>query len=1287
MSRDAMRCALLGTGSSLGYFGPKLPLAGEKPARKLPAEAYDKLISICGDAWRDVDYACCDDDQLDTLEANLKRAEPLIASCPACRDNFYQLFCHFSCSPHQLAFVDVTKTQQDSEGNDVVDELDFYVNGTGFASDFYDSCKSIKFGATNGFAMDLIGGGAANYSEFLGFLGDKKPEIGGSPFQINFKFDTQLSDKQLLSMDGKHCDDQNPDFRCACSDCPSICPVLDDIPHKEIGSIGGVSYVSLCLVLAYTCVFLGYFAFGYYNRYRKNHQNVGFLIDDNDEMMNSQEIMTDIDIYEDINHFSSNSSNTINNSLESFFYNLAKLITENVKRTLVIGISAAVFLSLGILKLQLETDPVNLWVPPNSNAYLQKQTFDESFGPFYRTQQIIISNDTGPVMQSYDFVKWWFEKEQEILSLSVYVDSQKITYEDVCFKPLGEDEACILESFTQYFDGDSSRLDPDNWRESIQHCTNSPVECLPPFQQPLKRSIIFGGDITKPVLESNAIIVSLLNNNNNDPQSDSIKFASSWEAKLEEYLVNELKPETEKRGLSIGFMTEISLEKELNKSTNTDARIIIISYLVMFTYASLALGNLRTTDKKIKFVSPVGVVKHFSQPLKLLIHTRFGLGLIGILIVLMSVTSAVGFCSIIGLKSTLIIAEVIPFLVLALGVDNIFLICKAVHHVETNMGFDDLPTSEIIAVALSSVGSSIFLSCSCQVICFLLGSIVTMPAVRNFALYSAVAVVFNTMLQLTVFLAILSLDLKRIQSGRLDLLFFIEAKDDDQEQQQTSNDGAVLSVSSPLAEQEMADGVIDSFFKEKYAPFLLSTNVSNCILALTIVMTGISLFFLPNIELGLDQRIALPSDSYLIDYFDDIYKYLNVGPPVYFITEGQDITQRHEQKKICSKFTECDSFSLVNILIQESERSERSTISEPPASWMDDFLLWLNPDLSDCCTIKRNSSQKQFCPPFASPRLCQSCYEGKKWGFDMSGFPVGDEFLEYLLAWLDQDSYSCPLAGKAPYGHQVLLEADKVPGGELVTGVKRSAFRTSHTPLRSQEDFINALANSERIIDEVKSKIPGLRLWAYSPFYIFFVQYGTLISLTIKLLTLGFAFVWMISTLLTNSWKNSSILLVYLIIVLVGIGSWMSLNGIGLNAVSLVNLLICLGLSVEFGIHLVRDFSLGSQLVNRRGSLTLPEAEHFGSEDIVRNNIEERDNSNLFEQENQAFEALVNVGPSTLSGITMTKFLGVGVLSFTHSQIFRVYYFRMWVGLILYASIGALVVLPVLLNRFGNKAQ
>lgn len=183
----------------------------------------------------------------------------------------------------------------------------------------------------------------------------------------------------------------------------------------------------------------------------------------------------------------------------------------------------------------------------------------------------------------------------------------------------------------------------------------------------------------------------------------------------------------------------------------------------MFLYASLALGSTTLTARSI-----------LRNPANALVQSKFTLGIIGIIIVLMSVSASVGLFSAAGIKVTLIIAEVIPFLVLAVGVDNIFLIVHEFERVNISHSDDDVETR--IAKALSRMGPSILLSASTETIAFALGAAVGMPAVRNFAVYAAGAVFLNALLQVTMFVSVLALNQRRVESSRADCFPLIKIK-------------------------------------------------------------------------------------------------------------------------------------------------------------------------------------------------------------------------------------------------------------------------------------------------------------------------------------------------------------------------------------------------------------------------------------------------------------------------------------------------------------------------------
>ena len=69
------------------------------------------------------------------------------------------------------------------------------------------------------------------------------------------------------------------------------------------------------------------------------------------------------------------------------------------------------------------------------------------------------------------------------------------------------------------------------------------------------------------------------------------------------------------------------------------------------------------------------------------VDSKVILGLAGVTIVLFSVTSSLGAFSYANVPATLIIIEVVPFLVLAVGVDNIFILVQT-FQVTHDLGYE-----------------------------------------------------------------------------------------------------------------------------------------------------------------------------------------------------------------------------------------------------------------------------------------------------------------------------------------------------------------------------------------------------------------------------------------------------------------------------------------------------------------------------------------------------------------------------------------------------------------------
>ena len=736
--------------------------------------------------------------------------------------------------------MNVTSTQISSTGETAVQSLDFFVSER-HGQGFFDSCKDVKVGATNGFAMDLIGEGAKNYSTFLKSMGQEKPL--GSPFQINFPSSTPPG-IDAFNKPTRHCADSDLSSRCACVDCPQICPTLPDVPPSGNSChVGALSCLSFILILAYSlCLIVSLTGFSLQTTIRRRQERkygrLTLAPETNSETplsprSRSRDLVGASSLARYLDGEQSSPSATgsrnagrgvtlldpldsvqprqyrLNVKLRRMFYKLGLITASYPWATFAIMFTLVGLLNIGWSSFSVETDPVRLWVAPDSESKIQKDFFDQNFGPFYRTQQIFVTS-TGkdgspkkPVL-SWDHLKFWFSVEADIRSLRSSPNLYGLS--DVCFKPAGPNGACVFQSITAWFDNDIDNTSPDSWAERVEYCANAPVDCLPDFQQPLSPKYILGGVPGDDFLSAEALVVNIV-------VSDSLDLevrerAMEWERALAEYLARLGERAPFEAGLKISYSTGISLEEEINKSTNMDVKIVVLSYLAMLFYVALILGggfSGRDEEGVLAYLRrwaanfPRRLSPHL--PRKVFIGSKFMLGLFGICLVILSVASSVGFFSALGVKVTLIIAEVIPFLVLAVGVDNVFILVHELDRQNLQHGpnaaspeqgslyhtpvsptsrrsqFDSshtesvdaaslplyLPPEERVARTLAKMGPSILLSSVTEIIAFALGALVPMPAVRNFALYAAGSVLLNALLQVTVFVSAMVLDLRRLE--------------------------------------------------------------------------------------------------------------------------------------------------------------------------------------------------------------------------------------------------------------------------------------------------------------------------------------------------------------------------------------------------------------------------------------------------------------------------------------------------------------------------------------------
>lgn len=420
--------------------------------------------------------------------------------------------------------------------------------------------------------------------------------------------------------------------------------------------------------------------------------------------------------------------------LEIFFTRWGTYCAENPWRILLLGCVCIASLSYGIRFLNVTTDPVELWAAPDSRSRIEREYFDAHFEPFYRIEQVIIQTkenksfsyntsngpvEFGPVFRR-DFLLEVYDLQEAIKQLS------NGSLQHICYAPLriGDEvsmKKCAAQTIWEYFKNDKNLIDDEqedphgkttNYLDHLLQCFSNPYnpECFSNI--PVDPAIALGGflnfddnDLKSPHYEqaSSVILTFLVSNHYNKSR---LALALAWEQEFIEFMEQWTKNSDH---LNVAFTSERSISDELNRGSKSDIPTIIISYVLMLVYIAFSLGQIK-------------------DPKRTLVDSKVTLAVGGVVIVLASVVASAGVFGFLGISATLIIFEVIPFLVLAVGVDNIFILVQTHQREPKNV---DETNAQHIGRILGKTGPSILLSSLSECTCFLLGALSTMPAVKG----------------------------------------------------------------------------------------------------------------------------------------------------------------------------------------------------------------------------------------------------------------------------------------------------------------------------------------------------------------------------------------------------------------------------------------------------------------------------------------------------------------------------------------------------------------------------
>ncbi|XP_066545237.1 patched domain-containing protein 3-like [Amia ocellicauda] len=259
---------------------------------------------------------------------------------------------------------------------------------------------------------------------------------------------------------------------------------------------------------------------------------------------------------------------------------------------------------------------------------------------------------------------------------------------------------------------------------------------------------------------------------------------------------------------------------------------------------------------------------------------------------------------------------------------------------------------------------------------------------------------------------------------------------------------------------------------------------------------------------------------------------------------------------------------------------------------------------------------------------------------------------EINISWLDSyESFANSL--------QVNLNNEAAFMGNLTTFLQlvpqfQQDLNMSNNKIYASRSFIltvniSSAVDEKNMLNELRdtAKNCPIPLLVYHPAFIYYDQYAVIVDNTIQNIGVATAVMLLISLLLIPNPLCSLWVTFAIGSVIVGVAGFMSLWDVNLDSISMINLVICIGFSVDFSAHISYAFVSSTKA-----------------------NVNDK-----------AVEALFTLGYSILQGAVST-ILGVVVLAAAASYIFRTF-FKIMFLVILFGAVHGLTFIPVFLTFFG----
>ncbi|XP_040572167.1 patched domain-containing protein 3 isoform X2 [Lepeophtheirus salmonis] len=434
-------------------------------------------------------------------------------------------------------------------------------------------------------------------------------------------------------------------------------------------------------------------------------------------------------------------------TLENIFYRLGFTVATYPWWTILVSSIICLSTMTGLIWFHQTTDYEVLWAPDNTNALQNKLWIEKNYPKDSRLEYIILE---APNVLTKENIIYLFKIDQKLRN--VVSSTYNKTYADLCYRT---PQKCVSQSILQIWANKESIPDEDiimgldsntifkdvtkAWNEGslgLDLLINEPE----------------WNDNGKTIIGAKGFLsIWLMKNNASDYVEGDLPrdwVAEDWEKNLIKFLTDGTDHQPNLENASNDAMvysfTERSFQDEIVTSIDGGMYVFGVGFLLILIYSLLVTSDFHPVNQRVMLL------------------------LLGFMVIGMAIGSSFGL----GFHIGIIYADlhpIIPFLLLGIGVDDLFIIIKSTDNLSQKE--KELPLKERIALVVQHSGVSITVTSLTDLVAFLISSTTSIPLLRAFCLSVALGISFLYFFVVTFFIAWYTLDERRIEEGKAFLWF------------------------------------------------------------------------------------------------------------------------------------------------------------------------------------------------------------------------------------------------------------------------------------------------------------------------------------------------------------------------------------------------------------------------------------------------------------------------------------------------------------------------------------